>query len=220
VYSGKKVSVLMAVFNTDLSLVQRAIQSVLNQDYQNFELIIIDDGSDNDPQNLLLNYAKMHQDKVSYIRQANSGQSKALNRGVLNSTGDFITILDADDEYKPQHLSSCLLEMEDADLIASTTETVVDKEEDFFVPDKNDHQKLIHVDECILFATLFGKREVFLNLTFDGKYAADAAFYEISALSFKVKKVSLNTYIYYRNMPNSICSVLKRKHQLSNLEAN
>lgn len=210
----------MAVFDTDFSLVKRAIDSVFKQDYQNFELIIIDDGSHNDTHNLLLNYAKQHEEKVIYLRHANCGQSKALNRGVLNSIGDYITILDADDEYKPHHLSSCLLAMNDADLIASTTETVVDKEEDFYVPDKNNHQKLIHVDECILFATLFGKREVFLNLTFEGKYAADAAFYELSAKKYKVKKVNLNTYIYYRNMPNSICSVLKRAHQLTNLEAN
>lgn len=209
----------MAVFNTDFSLVKRAIDSVLNQDYQNFELIIIDDGSDNDTRNLVLDYAKKHEDKIIYIRHTNCGQSEALNRGVVNSVGEYITILDADDEYKPHHLSSCLLEMAHADLIASTTETVVDKEDDFYVPDKNNHQKLIHVDECILFATLFGKREVFSSLTFKGKYAADAAFYELSAQKYNVKKVNLNTYIYYRNMPNSICSVLKRKHNLTNLAA-
>lgn len=219
-HSSSKISVLMAVFDTDFSLVKRAIDSVFKQDYQNFELIIVDDGSHNDTQNLLLNYAKQHEEKVIYLRQANCGQSRALNRGVLNSIGDYITILDSDDEYKPNHLSSCLLAMSDADLIASTTETVVDKDEDFYVPDKNNHQKLIHVDECILFATLFGKREVFLNLTFEGKYAADAAFYELSAKKYKVKKLNLNTYIYYRNMPNSICSVLKRSYQLTNLEAN
>lgn len=217
--STPKVSVLMAVFNTDFNLVKRAINSVFNQDHQNFELIIIDDGSQNDTQNLLLNYAKAHEEKVIYIRNKNCGQSEALNRGVLNSNGDYVTVLDADDEYKVHHLSSCLLEMQDADLIASTTETVVDNEEDYYVPDKNNHQKLIHVDDCILFATLFGKREVFSSLTFKGKYAADAAFYELSAKKYKVKKVNLNTYIYYRNMPNSICSVLKRKHQPTSLEA-
>lgn len=217
--STSKVSVLMAVYNTDFNLVKRAIDSVFHQDHQNFELIIIDDGSKNDTQNLLLNYAIIHEEKVIYIRTKNCGQSEALNKGVVNSSGDFITILDADDEYKVHHLSSCLLEMEEADLIASTTETVVDTEDDFYVPDKNNHQILIHVDECILFATLFGKREVFCNLKFKGKYAADAAFYELSAQKYKVKKVNLNTYIYYRNMPNSICSVLKRKHQSANLES-
>ena len=53
-----------------------------------------------------------------------------------------------------------------ADLIASTTITVVDKEEDYYVPDKFDRSKVIHVDDCVLFATLFGKKEVFKTLNF------------------------------------------------------
>ncbi len=209
-----KVSVLMAVFNTDFLLVKRAIDSVLKQTYQNFELIIIDDGSLNDNKNQLLNYAIKHETKIIYLRHANCGQSASINKGVLNSTGDYITILDADDEYKPNHLAACLKEMEFADLIASTTETVVDKEQDFYVPDKNNHNELIHVDECILFATLFGKKEVFFSLNFHGKYAADAQFYEFAARKFRVKKVKLNTYIYYRNIPNSVSATLKREKQL------
>ena len=63
-----KISVLMAVYNTDFFLVKRAIDSVLNQTFQNFELIIIDDGSNNDPENQLLSYAKKHENKVIYLR--------------------------------------------------------------------------------------------------------------------------------------------------------
>jgi hypothetical protein len=75
----------------------------------------------------------------------------------------------------------CLQEMSSTDLIASTTQTIVDKEEDYYVPDKYDNSQLIHVDECILFATLFGKSEVFTDLQFQDRYAADAHFYECAA---------------------------------------
>jgi hypothetical protein len=102
--------------------------------------------------------------------------------------------------------------MKDADLIASTTETVVDKEADYFVPDKKDPNNSIHVDDCILFATLFGKKEIFENLKFEDRYAADALFFENAAKKFKVKKVNLRTYIYYRNIPNSVSAILKSKH--------
>jgi glycosyltransferase involved in cell wall biosynthesis len=204
-----KISVLMAVYDTDFSLVKRAIDSVLNQDFQDFEMIVIDDGSQNGTQNQLLNYVIQNEIKISYLRHANCGQSESINRGILNSTGEYITILDADDEYKPNHLSSCLIAIESLDLIASTTETIVDSLDDFFVPDKYDQNQLIHVDDCILFATLFGKKDVFMNLKFQKKYAADAQFYESESQKYEVKKVNLRTYIYYRNIPNSTCAKIK-----------
>jgi len=209
-----KVSILMAVYNTDFALVKRAIDSVLNQTFQNFELLIIDDGSDNDSQNQLLGYAKKHEDKITYLWHKNCGQSQSINRGILNSKSEYITILDADDEYEPNHLWSCLQEMEYADLIASTTKTIVDKEEDYYVPDKHDTKQVIHVDECILFATLFGKRKVFTNLKFQDFYAADADFYERAGQQYNVRKVDLRTYVYYRNIPGSISATLKRENAL------
>ncbi len=207
------VSVLLSVYDTDFSIIKRAIDSVLQQDFQDFELIIIDDGSINDAQNLLLNYIKEHHDKIAYIWHTNRGQSKLINRGIKNCNGSYITIIDADDEYKQNHLSSCLKEMADADLIASTTHTIVNEEMDYYVPNKHNLKELIHIDECILFATLFGKKEVLSSLSFEDVYAADAHFYERAAQQFRVKKVDLRTYIYYRNNPNSICSSLKTQLQ-------
>ena len=96
------------------------------------------------------------------------------------------------------------------DLIASTTETIVNDDADYYVPDKHDNSKVIHVDDCILFATLFGKKEVFINFNFRDEYAADAHFYERAAQKYVVNKVNLRTYIYYRNSPSSICSALKK----------
>lgn len=205
-----KVSVLMAVYNTEFSLVKRAIDSVLSQGYQNFELIIIDDGSVDDSQKDLLNYVIQNDEKITYIRHRNKGQSESINRGIMISKGEFITIIDADDEYKPNHLETCLQEMSQNDLIASVTETIVNHDGDFYVPDRFNQNKLIHVDKCILFATLFGKKEVFTTISFEQKYGADAHFYEMASLRYKVNKVNSRTYIYYRNSPTSICSKLKQ----------
>ena len=207
-----KVSVLMAVYNTDFSYVKRAIDSVLIQDFQDFELIIIDDGSTDTNRDSLLQYVEKHENKISYIRHSNRGQSESINRGVLNSVGEFITILDGDDEYKPNHLSSCLREVKEDDLICSTTETIVDTNDDYFVPDKNDLTKLIHLDETILFGTLFGRKKVFSSIKFINGFAADADFYERAETQFRVKKVDLRTYIYHRNIPNSICATIKKEN--------
>jgi glycosyltransferase involved in cell wall biosynthesis len=205
-----KVSVLMAVYNTTFFLVKRAIDSVLNQDFQDFELIIIDDGSKENDRKELLDYIEKHENKIVYLRHSNRGQSESINRGVLNSIGKYITILDGDDVYKSNHLSACLQEVKHVDLICSTTETITDTIDDYFVPDKNDLTKLIHLDETILFGTLFGRKKVFNSINFISGFAADADFYEKAAKQYRVKKVNLRTYIYHRNIPNSICATIKK----------
>jgi glycosyltransferase involved in cell wall biosynthesis len=210
-----KISVLMAVYNTEFSLTKRAIDSVLQQDFQDFELIIIDDGSKGNDRKELLAYVEKYEDKIVYIRHSNRGQAESINRGVLISTGEFITILDSDDEYKVHHLSSCLQEMEHVDLICSTAETVVDSVEDYYVPDKNDLSKPIHLDDAILFGTLFGHQKVFKSIDFKGGFAADSAFFERAETLFKTKKVFKRSYIYYRNNPNSTCAVLKKQLALN-----
>ena len=206
------VSIIMAVYNTPYNLVKRAIDSVLDQSYQDFNLIIVDDGSDHDPYNRLINYIEKYRQKITYLRHENCGQSESVNKGILQSKSKYITMLDSDDEYEPHHLEACIMEMQHADLIASTTQTIVDKEEDYYVPDKYDRTKSVHVDDCILFATLFGKKEVFTTLKFHNSYAADAHFYKRAAEQYNVKKVNLRTYIYYRNNPNSICAKMKNEN--------
>jgi glycosyltransferase involved in cell wall biosynthesis len=210
-----KVSVLMTVFNTDFFYTKRAIDSVLHQDFQDFELIIIDDGSKGNDRELLMDYVEKNEDKISYIRHSNRGQSESINRGVLYSLGEYITIIDSDDEYKQNHLSSCLMEINDLDLICSTSETIVDNDNDYYVPDKNDLSKLIHLDEATLFGTLFGRKKVFTSIEFKTRFAADADFYERATKLFSVKKLDLRTYIYHRNIPNSICARTKKANLIS-----
>jgi glycosyltransferase involved in cell wall biosynthesis len=203
------ISVITSVYNTEFALVQRAVESALRQDFQDFEFILIDDGSTNDPQNKLLALAKKHQDKVTFLRHPNRGQAASINRGILLSTAPYITILDADDEYKSGHLSTCLREMANYDLISSNAEIVAESTDQYYIPDLNDNQKMIHVDECILFATLFGKREVFEATDFAGSYGADARFFEEASKRYRVAKLDLRTYVYYRNIPGSISATFK-----------
>jgi glycosyltransferase involved in cell wall biosynthesis len=206
----------MSVYNTSFKLTKRAIDSVLNQDFPDFELIIVDDGSDNDTQNQILGYAIEHEDKISYMRHKNRSQSESINRAMQICNSEFITVIDADDEYKPNHLSTCLSEIKSLDLIASTTETIVNQESDYYVPDRFDTNQVIHVDDCVLFATLFGKKEVFTMLNFQNMYGADAHFFERAKQEFTVKKLDLRTYIYYRNNLESSTAKIKLKVQCDN----
>jgi len=203
------VNVLMSTYNTPFEMAKRAIDSVLNQDFQDFELIIIDDGSEADTSKKLLEYVENFETKITYLRHKNRGQSYSINRGIQLCNSSFISIIDADDEYKPNHLSTCLKEMTSYDFVATHTDTIVDIHDDYYVPDKYNILKNIHVDDCILFATMFGKAEVFKKALFENRYAADSKFYEEAAKTYKVAKLKTRTYVYYRNHSNSITAKMK-----------
>lgn len=93
------VSVVIPTFNR-VHLLERAINSVLTQTNNNFELIVVDDGSTDNTLSLLS--PKFPQ--VHWIHQQNSGVSKARNRGILQAKGKWIALLDSDDVWHPQKL--------------------------------------------------------------------------------------------------------------------
>lgn len=205
------VSIIMTVYNTEFVLVKRAIESVLKEDHENFELLVVNDGSKDELTVSLKKYIdQLNSNKVKYFFHPNRGFPKTLNRGIEEATGEYIGFCDSDDEYKPDHISKCLEQMDKYDLIASTTETVVDNEDEYYVPDRFDNTKNVHVDDCIITGTLFGKASVFKELLFKDIYSQDYELYQRAAEKYQVEKLALKTYIYYRNNQDSICSQLKK----------
>lgn len=102
-----KISVLINNYNYARYL-EEAIQSVLNQSFKVDEIVIVDDSStDNSPTLLKEKFAHHLQVNV-LIKEENEGQLSCFNLGFLNSTGDFIFFLDADDTYKPNYIEKCI----------------------------------------------------------------------------------------------------------------
>ena len=99
------VSVIIPTYNR-AHIVGRAIQSVLDQTYQDFELIIVDDGSTDNTKDIIKEFQE--QDKrVKYIKhEKNRGGSAARNTGIKNSSGYFLSFLDSDDQWLPNKLES------------------------------------------------------------------------------------------------------------------
>ncbi len=95
---GPSFSVIIPTFNRSHTL-SRAINSVLNQKYKNFELIVIDDGSTDDTWDVLAKYPD-----IKILKQKNYGVSHARNRGINVAKGEWIAFLDSDDEWLPQKL--------------------------------------------------------------------------------------------------------------------
>ncbi|WP_460208282.1 glycosyltransferase [Scytonema sp. NUACC21] len=86
---------------------EEAIESVLAQTYDNWELLLVDDGSTDNSTEIALRYAKQHPSKVRYLEHEghqNRGMSASRNLGVSNARGQYIALLDADDIWLPQKL--------------------------------------------------------------------------------------------------------------------
>lgn len=95
-----KVSVIIPTYNRG-SLISRAVESVLAQTFTDYELIVVDDGSTDQTQQVLAKFKK----RIRYIFQENSGVSAARNHGIREATGEYIAFLDSDDYWIPDKLS-------------------------------------------------------------------------------------------------------------------
>jgi glycosyltransferase involved in cell wall biosynthesis len=93
------VSVITATLNASIYLGE-ALNSILNQTYQNFEVLIIDGGSTDNTKEVAISFPQ-----VSFITQNGKGLFDAWNQGIQMCTGEFVTILDSDDIWNPTTLS-------------------------------------------------------------------------------------------------------------------
>jgi glycosyltransferase involved in cell wall biosynthesis len=203
-----EVSIIMPTFNRK-NYLKRSIDSVINQSFQRWELIIVDDGS-NDGSILLIENYIFNYTNVRYIKHSNRKPPLSTNSGILASVGKFITFIGSDDEYKEDHIRlryDVMMNNNKLDLIHGGVEIVGHP----YVKDKNDLSKEIHLSECAIGGTFFGKRNVFFELGGfqDLFYSDDSDFLERAMNKFIVKKVSFPTYIYHRDTPDSICSTIE-----------
>ena len=96
-----KISVVIPTFNR-ISLVARAINSVLKQSLNPYEIIVVDDGSDDGTSEMIQNKYK----SIKLIQQQNNGVSAARNNGIKHAKGDWIALLDSDDEWTEKKLEN------------------------------------------------------------------------------------------------------------------
>ena len=95
-----KVSVIIPFYN-NIQWLRDALDSVLNQDYLNYEVIVVNDGSEEDTSSLL----SMYKGRVTFYSKENGGAASARNFGIAHATGEYVAFLDSDDLWKPNKLS-------------------------------------------------------------------------------------------------------------------
>lgn len=197
------VSVILTVFNRE-NYLRRAINSLLFQTFHDWELIAINDGSTDDSYKILIEYENLFSNIKAYT-QENKKLAFSRNRGIKLSSGKYITFLDSDDEYGEDHLSERVRFMEkdtQVDMIHGGVKIIGDE----FVRDKDNPYCFIHLSECTIGGTFFGKRDVFLSLNGfkENIYSEDSEFLRRAGEKFNIKKVDINTYIYRRETEDSL----------------
>lgn len=152
-----RVSVVIIFFNSERFLAE-AIESVLAQDYQDFELLLVDDGSSDGSTAIALDYAARHRERIGYLEHpghANRGMSATRNLGVSQSRGEFVALLDSDDVWRPAKLReqvAILDRLPQVDMVCGTARywKSWDGGADRLVPSGNERGRPIAAPEALL----------------------------------------------------------------------
>lgn len=197
-------SIIMCTYQR-AALIPRAIDSLRAQSESDWELLVVDDGSTDDTEHIVQKYGAMDR-RIRYIRQGHGGSARARNTGITEASGLFVTFLDSDDEYAPEHLYSrrqMLLSFPAIQLLHGGVLIIGDE----YVIDKNDPTVKIHLSECVVGGTFVVRRSVFADIGgFDlVPYAEDALFFErASTKGIMIAQTDHPTYIYHRDSPDAL----------------
>ena len=101
------LSVIVPCYNVEKEILQRCILSVLNQEYMNYEILLIDDGSEESFRSEIRDIARLDE-RIKVITQSNLGVSAARNEGIKHSKGKYLTFVDADDVLVPYFFSEAV----------------------------------------------------------------------------------------------------------------
>jgi glycosyltransferase involved in cell wall biosynthesis len=204
-----EISIILCTYNR-ANYLNHCIDSVLNQSFQDWELLVVDDGSQDNTFEVVNSYIQNFA-KIRYLKHQNQKLWYAKNVGIQASFGKYITFIDSDDAYKVNHLESRLEYMKshsDIDLIEGGFET----EQEVWVADYFKPGQQINLRECVLGPTFFGKRHVFFQLKGFNRiaYGEDTDFWYRAEEIFKTYKLTEpRTYIYTRAETSITKSVLE-----------
>ncbi len=197
-------SVIICTYNR-ANLLCRALDSLLTQTYRNFEVLIIDDGSTDDTYTIIKEYFN-NDFSIRYFYHKNRGMPFSRNAGILAAAGNFVSFLDSDDEYAPNHLElhkNIIVHNPDIDFIYGYVQVIGSP----YVPDLNDRNKLVNIDDCAVGGSFFIKKElaIALNGFKNLDYGDDSEFYSrVKESKANIFKSENRTYIYHRELKDSM----------------
>ncbi len=198
-------SVVICTYNR-ARILPRALSSLLDQEFKDFEVLLVDDGSVDETYFVYKEFRNKL--PIRYLYHNHKGLPLSRNLGISSSIGKYITFLDSDDSYESNHLKTryeLLAAHPEVDLLYGGVRVVGNP----FVPDINNPNEMILIEKCIVGGTFFFKKELsrklngFKNL----KYGDDTDFFlRAREIGANILKTKINTYIYIRDQEDSICN--------------
>lgn len=201
-------SVVVCTYNR-ADIVGAALDSLLGQTEQDWECIIVDDGSTDATAEVLRRYCD-RSPRFRMLYHGNRGQALSRNAGILASCGLFTTFLDSDDLYAPEHLSlrrQILCEHPDVEFLYGGVSIVGDP----YVPDLERPGHTIHIGDCIVAGTIVVRRSTLVELGGfpDVAFGDDTALYERAyRAGVSIAAIDDPTYIYNRTRSDSLCTIM------------
>lgn len=203
--TNKKISLIVPVYNTDLYL-EACLASIETQHYQDFEIILINDGSTDQSDRMCVEFQRKHPDHCILVTQTNKGQGAARNTGITLATGHYICFVDSDDLVLPDFLSVLIEKAETkmsdvvvTDLVKvfeSTGKTHVFKNIHYFSDDMKLNLMMSHPGPVAKLIRRSLIVEQSLSFT-EGKIYEDLVFnVRLSLCSDKIDYVPAPNYIY------------------------
>ncbi len=174
------VSVIMPVYNTKVDYLKRAVQSILEQSFQDFELVIVDNCSTEDATcTYLKDLKQLFKSRVRVLSFADEiGPVQARNYGIHNSNGKYIAFMDSDDVALPSRLKEEFEYLEShpaSALVCSRTKVLSEESFDPFKNFKSDHELELYLLFCgnpICTSSVMVRREILerKHLSFEAEY--------------------------------------------------
>ena len=207
--SKELVSVLLSTYNSE-STIEESLISLLNQTYKNLEILIVDDGSTDNTEEICKKFQLSDERILLFSNKKNIGLTKSLNSLAQKASGSLIARQDADDVSLPERIEKQIQFMNKKKLDAVTTRSLVKQNNkkrpgiSFYIPNK----LLINRKNPFIHGTLIIKENIFKDIGYYDErfyYAQDyKLFYDLLNKGYKVK--TLNEALYILNTENNISS--------------
>lgn len=185
----------------------RAVASVRQQTHDHWELIIEDDGSTDGTRSLLASLIRDDR-RIIACSHERRGPGASRNHGLTHAQGDFITYIDSDDEFTPDHLALRLAWMAEhpgVDMVHGGVR-VVGSSDSHYVRDADDGTRRIRIEDCAIGGTFFFRAGTArAHVRWSDAYAEDHLLLRQLENRCVVARVSFPTYIYHRDTGGSRC---------------
>lgn len=193
------VSIIIPIYNGEKYL-DICFKSILNQEYKNIEVIVVNDDSTDGSLKILQKYKKKYSNFV-IINQKNTGQAIARNNGIKKATGDYLTFLDQDDYLDVDYISTLVNSIEDNDILITGYKRVDVNGKILYEkkPKKCEWSKFKY---CASWSKLYKTSIIRDNNIEFGKYKIGEDVYFLLQACSQTDKVKTLTYAGYNNLQN------------------